>query len=64
MKILNTTTLTQKLSVSRTTLWRMCNDSDLNFPSKVTIYGDKKGWIDEEVDHWLRERSTTNKDNN
>ena len=46
----------EKLGISRTTLWRMYNDPDLNFPRKVKITDHNIRFVDEEIDNWIKNR--------
>lgn len=60
MNIINTQEVMNKLSISRTTLWRLINDPKEEFPHKVSIYKGKFGWIEKDIEEWIKGRVNNN----
>ncbi|MEM6464730.1 MAG: AlpA family phage regulatory protein [Pseudomonadota bacterium] len=54
MNILSTKATCERVSVSRTQLWKMVKDK--RFPQPVPIDGNRIGYVDAEVDKWIESR--------
>jgi len=61
IRVLATADVAEKLSVHRTTVYRIAKD-DPDFPRPIRIYGRTKGWREDEIDRWLRERPRFDED--
>ena len=55
-RILRPRTVTQLVGLSRTTLWRM--ERTGHFPQRRRIGATAIGWLAEDVENWIRTRST------
>lgn len=55
MKFLNSAEVTQKTTLSRVQVWRMVRKNE--FPSPVEITEGRVGWVQEEVEEWMRGRA-------
>ncbi|WP_340104884.1 helix-turn-helix transcriptional regulator [Rhodohalobacter sp. 8-1] len=58
MKIIRPYQLMEKLSVSRTTLWRMEQRGEL--PSRRQISQRLVGWLESDLESWLKSRPLVN----
>ena len=54
MKILRVGAVTAKTGLSRTTLWRLERRGD--FPRRVRLSSNTTGWIESEVEKWIKTR--------
>ena len=54
MRFLRTSEVTNKVSLSRSTIWRLESKGD--FPRRRQIGPGAVGWLDEEVEEWMRNR--------
>ena len=55
MQILRPKDLAERLSISRTTLWRLQKEAD--FPQKVGVTERCKGWYLSEIEQWLNQKN-------
>ncbi len=53
-RILRTPDVMARTGLGRSTLWRM--ERDGRFPRRRTISGKMVGWLESEIDAWIRER--------
>lgn len=51
MKVLRIQETRQKIALSRTTLWRLCRQTD--FPKPINLGGRAIGFLEHELDGWL-----------
>lgn len=54
MKILSAKEVTNKIGLSRTTIWRMERKGD--FPQRIILSPGRVGWNSDEIDDWLETR--------
>ena len=55
MKVLRLPDVLERVALSKSTLWRLINDGD--FPEPIKLGPRATGWLEEEVDEWIRSRS-------
>lgn len=55
MKALNVKQVAEKIALSESTIYRMVNNGD--FPKPFTLYSNRTGWLEEDVDAWLAQRA-------
>jgi len=55
MKILRIQEACNKISLSRTTLWRLCQQTD--FPKPINLGGRAVGFLEHEIDRWLESQA-------
>ncbi len=53
-RILRWPDVVKKVGISRTTLWRMCNDG--SFPSPIPLVGRLVGFPESSIDSWIEKR--------
>ena len=53
-RLLDQTTVLEKVPVSRTTLWRM--ERAGQFPKRLQISANRVGWLETDVDAWVEAR--------
>jgi prophage regulatory protein len=56
MRFLRWLELHQKIGLSRPTIWRL--ESRGEFPRRRQLTGNVVGWLESEVDEWIRSRLT------
>lgn len=54
MDILNAKQVTEKVSLSRTTIWRL--ERKGRFPKRVALSERRVGWKEIEIEEWLKTR--------
>ncbi len=54
MRILRLRELTKIVGLSKVTIWRM--EREGTFPRRRQLSSGSVGWLDEEVEEWMRER--------
>jgi prophage regulatory protein len=54
MRILREADVEEKTGLSRTTRWRL--ERKGLFPKRVLLTSHAKGWLDEDIDEWIRIR--------
>ena len=55
MRVLRLPEVLARVSLSKSTLWRLINDGQ--FPQPIKLGPRATGWIEEEVDEWIASRS-------
>jgi prophage regulatory protein len=55
MNVLRIQETCKKIALSRTTLWRLCQQTD--FPKPIRLGGRAIGFLEHEVDHWLESQA-------
>ena len=55
MRVLRLPDVLARVSLSKSTLWRLINDGE--FPEPIKLGPRATGWIEEEVDDWIASRS-------
>lgn len=55
MKILRIQETCSKIALSRTTLWRLCQQAD--FPKPINLGGRAVGFLEHEIDQWLESQA-------
>ncbi|MCC5907017.1 MAG: AlpA family phage regulatory protein [Balneolaceae bacterium] len=53
MNIIKQNDLLNKLNISRSTLWRLRNFPEYDFPKEVKISQNRIGWIEGEIHEWI-----------
>ena len=53
-RIIDMVEVRSRTNLSTTTIWRLRNDG--NFPDPVRISANRVGWIEAEIDSWIRQR--------
>ena len=56
-KILRPNAVSEKVGLSKTTIWRRERDGD--FPRRLQLGGKAVGWHESEVDEWIETRART-----
>lgn len=51
MKVLSSKQVTQKCSISRTTIWRL--EALGQFPKRIKLSSRRVGWREDEIDEWI-----------
>ncbi len=51
MRVIRTQEVCDKIAVSRTSLWRLCKNTD--FPKPIHLGGKIAGFLEHEIDAWL-----------
>ena len=54
-KILRPNAVSEKVGLSKTTIWRRERDGD--FPRRLQLGGKAVGWLEAEVDEWIATRA-------
>jgi len=54
MEILDTKAVSKRTGLSKTTLWRL--EKAGNFPSRVNTSISRVGWIETEINEWIKTR--------
>ena len=54
-KILRPNAVSEKVGLSKTTIWRRERDGD--FPRRLQLGGKAVGWLEAEVDEWIETRA-------
>ena len=54
-KLLNSKAVQERTGLSRATLWRLENAG--TFPKKKRITPGRVGWLESEIDEWIRSRA-------
>jgi len=54
MEILDSKAVSKKTGLSKTTLWRL--EKSGNFPSRVNTSVSRVGWIETEINEWIKTR--------
>ncbi|MXY68670.1 MAG: AlpA family transcriptional regulator [Acidobacteriia bacterium] len=57
MKVLRLPDVVARVGLSKSTLWRRINDGE--FPEPIKLGPRAVGWLEEEVDAWIKSRSRT-----
>ncbi|VVE34060.1 helix-turn-helix transcriptional regulator [Pandoraea commovens] len=55
MKALSVKQVAEKLSLGQSTIYRMVANGE--FPEPFVIYGNRKAWMEEDVDAWLAKKA-------
>ena len=56
MKVLRWQALYEKVQLARTTVWRL--ERDGLFPRRIQIGPNSVGWIESDVEDWMKSRSS------
>jgi len=56
MIIIRTDEVKKIIGLSRTTIWRLENDKDLNFPKRIQLTKNSVGWNKQEILDWVESR--------
>jgi prophage regulatory protein len=59
MRILRIDEVLERTGLSRSTLWRL-EKKQGDFPSRRKLGSGSVGWIEEEIDEWIRSRDKVN----
>ena len=54
-RVLHVSTLLPAIDISASTLWRRVKDK--SFPQPISLGGRSKGWLQSEVQAWIKERA-------
>ena len=54
-RVLRSREVTQRVGLSRTTIWRLRQQGD--FPAPRRLSTNAVGWLEEEIDHWIASRA-------
>ena len=55
MRVLRLPDVLARVSLSKSTLWRLINDGE--FPEPIRLGPRATGWIEDEIDEWIASRS-------
>ena len=55
MKVLRLPTVLERIGLSKSTLWRLIKDGE--FPEPIKLGPRATGWLEEEVEAWIKSRS-------
>ena len=55
MKVLRLPAVLERIGLSKSTLWRLINDGE--FPEPIKLGPRATGWLEEEVEAWIKSRS-------
>lgn len=61
MNIIEIEEVIERTGLSRSTIWRQEEEGE--FPSRRQISSGRIGWLEEEVDEWIKSRPKVNPDN-
>lgn len=55
MVLLSISDVSQRIGVSRITLWRWTRDRDSNFPKPIRLGARKLAFVEDEINFWILE---------
>ena len=60
MKVLRTPEVVRRVGLSRTQVWRLEQAGD--FPKRISLGSKSVGWIESEIDGWIKARAAERDD--